>query len=199
MRLKHYINEAREIDPDDIEFLIAKECKPFIKASQGKQIFRGATGKPANYKSKVYTNRRPTDTPIVIQNLFDDICKSLFGWNPRSSGLFVTGDKYHASTYGTVYTIWPIGKFRFIWSPKVYDFYSWMREQAGQFKISRGLVDVSLDKDYIIKLPAFQGELKTKIKKEYKDKNIISAIKSDQEIMIQCKEYYAKALGPGEE
>ena len=69
--------------------------------------------------------------------------------------------------------MFPIGDFKFIWSPKISDLYA--------------------------ALPlSFKGaslpEVVTHVMSEYTDKNLAAAINSEFEISIKCKEYYLLAV-----
>lgn len=184
MKLYHYLNEKYiELQEGEMDFLIDRWCQPWLKASSGKQVFRGISTKPENFKGIVRKDRNPMNTPQVIQDIFDDTCKKKFGWKPRSSGLFVSGDVSQARSYGDDYAIYPIGDFKFLWSPTISDFYIDISIISSNYEGSR---------DKVFKEKAFQEEVKAKIIKSYSDKNLKKAIKSGQEIMIKCNEYYAK-------
>ena len=193
MRLQHYLTEAfKPISPDDIDALIQKECKSFLKQIKEKHVYRGMHGSHTGniaLKGTPRKNRAPKDTPLDMQILFDDLVKKIFGWKPRSQGLFVTGGRYQAETYGTVYEIYPIGNFKFLYAPKVHDFYTEYRGELNLFKQKHSLDKLNSE---IMKMPAFIDQLSKFIKSEYKDKNLYDAAMYENEIMILCKSYYAK-------
>lgn len=94
----------------------------------------------------------------------------------RGNAFYVTGDKEQAEFYSPaetnqIFCIFPIGDFDFSWSPKVKDFH----EYNDMFNSDKKIDD---------ELPEF-------IKKNYKDDDLAKALKSGNEIMIVCKEYYA--------
>lgn len=206
MRLIQYLNE-NEID--DIKKKIHKECKPFLNTSKGYSLWRGMRNKERIGKFKVRKDRKPLDTPADVHKEFDSIFKKHFGWHARSSGLLTSGDKAVAGSYGTLYQVFPIGKFRFLWSKSVHDLYGmyveFMTKQGlmyaggGDWKFFKGvnLKLVKSDNMYLGKkeLAVYQNkvfkQLDDLIKKEYNDKNLDKAINSRNEIMIDCKEYYA--------
>ena len=207
MRLIDYLTE----DEGDAEIKIEKECKPWLTASKGYDVYRGMWGKKDFDKIKVRKDRRPLDTPLDVHNELDNIFKKHFGWKARSGGLLATGDRRVAGTYGEAYKIFPIGRFRFIWSNKVHDLYGryvefmtkegliysgggkWKINQERKDVIIAGEEDLSMDR-----IGEFQGRVFKKlddlIKKEYSSSNLINAIKSNNEIMIDCKEYYAISM-----
>ena len=129
MRLQQYINEEHK--PLD---LIIKElfdkCYPFIKELNKTKnlkrfLYSGRGNQKDTFIGKVRDDRHPMDTPDDIQEKVDDIFEEKFGWRPRSNSVFCTGDWDMAENYGlSVYSIFPIGKYKYVWSPKIYDFYS---------------------------------------------------------------------------
>jgi hypothetical protein len=218
MRLIHYLHEdAHELDQSaETKKKIHKECKPFLRASKGYSLWRGMWNKGDKIgKYKVRKDRKPLDTPADVHKELDIIFKRHFGWPARSSGLLTTGDEKVAATYGYSYQIFPIGKFRFIWSEGVHDLYG----KYVEFMTKAGLVysgggkwqktDEWKNPSHVMKpsdlylsdkkLQEYQvrvfAQLDTLIKKEYSDKNLDKAINSANEIMIDCKEYYALIKG----
>ena len=125
-----------------------------------------------------------------MQNLFDDICQKLFGWRPRSQGVFVTGGAYQAQTYGSVYEVYPTGNFKFIYSPKIHDFYTEMRGELNLYRQKYSLQ--SHPAEAIIKKPGFRDTMTALIKGKYTDKDLYNAAFHENEIMILCKSYYGK-------
>ncbi len=207
MRLIHYLKEDEEVT--NIKKKIHKECKPFLNASKGYSLWRGMWGKDKIGKFKVRKDRKPLDTPLEVHKELDKIFTKNFGWPARSSGILTTGDKTVAGSYGNAYQVFPIGKFRFLWSNNVHDLYGryveFMTQQrlsyAGggdweYFKDPNQKIVIS-DKMYLSKkeLAVHQKivfkQLNDLIKKEYSNKNLDRAILSKNEIMIDCKEYYA--------
>jgi len=215
MRLIHFLNEDifDVIELKDIKEKIQKECKPWLIASKGYPVWRGMRN-PASGKFKVRTERKPLDTPLDVHIKLNEIFKKHFGWQCRSEGLLTTGDRTVASSYGNAHQIFPIGKFRFVWSKNVHDLYSiyveliskqgityagggdWKQTNLPKQQDPKTLV-VKSDDLYLSKkeLASYKNiifkQLDDLIKKEYSDKNIVQAINSLNEIMINCKEYYA--------
>jgi len=217
MRLIHYLKEySHKMVSDDFDEGIENvkknihvECKPFLRASKGYSLYRGMYHKGAFGKFKIRKDRKPLDTPADVHKEFDKIFTKNFGWPARSSGLLTTGDKTVANTYGQNYQVFPIGKFRFLWSDNVHDLYGryveFMTQQGlsyaggGDWKyfkdVNLKLVksdDIYLSKEELVKhQKVVFKKLSDLIKKEYSNKNLDKAIESRNEIMIDCKEYYA--------
>lgn len=154
---------------------IKKECQPYLKAigndTMKYQMFRGVKkSKKIVFKMKVRKDRRPLDTALDIHKLLDDAMYKHHKIRGRSQCLFATGSKGDAAVYGEPYMIFPIGSFKFLWSPKIRDF--------------------SYAMDYLKDLPNYKNVIKNKTVKEYQTTDLKKAIKSEKEIMIDCKEYY---------
>lgn len=172
MKFKQFINES-----DDRSYTIIaieKECQPFIKAIRGASGFLyrndGYGSKGPGYKKKVRSDRRPMDSPIEIHEFVDEQFKKRFGWKGRSEGLFVWGANRFSGKVDNpnFFTVFPVGNFKFIWSPVVSDLYG----------------------DLVPFTDEFDGFLENwnKVNKSYTDKNLKKAVTSNNEIMIGCKE-----------
>ena len=132
-RLKQYIiNEKRNVD--FVWEALLKDCKPFLKELKksvssidslfyrGYDNFNGGTYGFQKKKSRV--NRRPRDTPLEVHEIFDDKFHDKFGWYVRTEGIFVTSNSSLARSYGTATIFFPIGKYKYVWSPKIEDLYN---------------------------------------------------------------------------
>ena len=163
-----------EAELQDAIKIIKRDCKPFLEQFEGRFLFRGSnsfvTGKgPTKFfqKRSVRTDRKPMNTDDDIHKVTDDWFNEKFGIRGRSGAMFATGNFGEARAYGTVYCIFPIGDFKFVWSPVVKDLFV-----AGR--------DINSAKDAVPYLD----------KAGYRDTDFGKAIKSGKEIMIACKEYY---------
>ena len=126
MRLNNYLNEVST--GKDIEQL-KQDCSIFIndlkkqKKSFIEFIYSGRKGSNTIIKKDVRQNRRPLDTPEGIHDMIDNEFFDEFGYKPRSSSLFCYVDYRKTMAYGKTYVIFPIDKYKLIWSPKVTDLY----------------------------------------------------------------------------
>ena len=167
------MNEERSTDMDEDRFIweVRKKCKPTLRVMNKTGYFFDRIEMSTfgqYFKKETRRFRKPLDTIDEYHEAMDGWFLKKFGWRARSENvLFVYGRKIKNDYY-----VFPIGKFKFVWSSKV-------RDATGQFQLddSGGNPDI----DYLIK--NIEGS-------NYSDKNIIAAIKSGNEIMIQCKEYY---------
>ena len=178
IRFYQYIAEA-EISKEEIFEAIQKDCKPFLKAIDNNVfsyiIFRGTKDLKNFMKKKVRMDRKPLDTKKQYHKLLDDELYKKFKIRGRTKCIFVTGNKIDARRYGNIYSIFPIGNFKFIWSPMVKDYtYKLKHLKQTNYEIN----DLS-------------PVIKSEIVGTYQTTDLKKAIKSGNEIMISCKEYYA--------
>lgn len=147
---------------------IRRDCKPWLNEIKkcpagGRAVYRGVFSEDEWIHKNVRKNRKPQDLSMQDHKFFGEKLKERFGWNPRSEGLFVVADKSGALVHGSgTYIVFPVGFKRFIYSPDVIDLF------------------------YIIK----RNKNWEQIINSYTDKNLCSAIASENEIMIQCSSYY---------
>lgn len=132
MKLKRFLNEQRDID--NIVNMINKDCKKFIKEMviPNKPLYRGLNNIPTNsskmgkdfWKVKVRKDRASTDMPDELHKYLDSQFKKKFGWYARSEGLFCTRSKTIAYNYGDLYSIYPIGNYKYLYSTKIDDLFA---------------------------------------------------------------------------
>ena len=128
--LRFYLTE-KEISPDEITFLLKRDCAPYLKQLKGIKnfIYRGTNHQVERIrKFKARENRTPTDTDIRVHNMLDSIFRKKFGWKARSEGVFTSSDT-NLPDYGTTYLFFPIGQFKYLWSPKIDDLYGYLDGQ----------------------------------------------------------------------
>ena len=137
MRLKQYIIneektysfEEKTYSFEEIITLIMDKCQPVIKellpfGYNDNFLMSGRKHKNEVFIGKVRKNRKPTDTPLEIHNLFDSMFKKRYGWKPRSNAIFCTGSIDQANDYGQPYLIFPMGKIKYIYNPNIKDLFS---------------------------------------------------------------------------
>ena len=174
MRLTQYLTEG--FDVEYISGVLQKDCKPYI-INHLEVAFLNLwdyTHWPTVFPWCYFLYRgsyKSNDPGIII---LDKFFNKKFGWMPRSTGVFYTGDFSVAGQYGNAaYSIWPIGPFKFLWHPRVPDLFE-------------ALWDIQNTWGYWIDHP----EILESFVKDYTDKNFQKAIKSKHEVMISCKNYY---------
>jgi hypothetical protein len=208
MRFKRYINEGRNIGdnmivPNELmevyqPFIddIFKNCKPFLKdwiplyRHSKDFLYRGMDYyNNAEYgKKKVRKNRIPSSTPLYDHDVFDEAFKKKFGWSARSNSIFCTFEESTADAYGDVYVVFPIGRYKALWSEEINDLTVDISSVFGyRYK---------LDKVYKNHPDRFKEETERnmnildKVLNTYEVNNLRDASMTANEVMIKCKEYY---------
>lgn len=136
-QLKNYIKENINIggtlytERDILQFRkmwsrIEKDCKQIIDEYKHTDRFmlRGLRGKNDFSVITPRSDRKPKDTNPMLHNAFDNAFQKLHGWKPRSEGVFVTGKHDTADSYGDVFIVLPIGRYKYLWSDDIEDLYS---------------------------------------------------------------------------
>jgi len=211
MRLKQHINEETMLDRlVDALFSVINNCQPFLKelgtVNPPQFLYSGRKSNDSWFEKDIRSDRKPTDLFSEIHKSFDDVFNERFGWRARSNGLFCTGYMGDAKEYGTVYTIFPKGPFKIIWSDNIGDLYIKLQDTMGNVKRFNGIKDkFKQELEYESDLNHLNWQPKDIEKMvqqkydefidntvdRYRGNNIMKAITSNVEIMLNCKSYYA--------
>lgn len=119
----------------------------------------------------VKADRSPLDNSKLAHDTMDKWFEEEFGVKARSSSVFVYGesvDVQDLTAYGQPCIIFPVGNFTYEWSPKIGDPFD-------------ALGELETEEEIVAALEAA----------DYRDDGLPEAIKSKNEIMIQCKSFYA--------
>lgn len=223
MRLKNYINEDVLL-ADDVFGILKKDCpqtlKILSKSNFAYFIYR-ASKKTVGTIEKITprNNRIPKDMPTKLHNLIDNLFKKKFGWKARSVGVFAASQYFNNfNEYGTEYLFFPIGQFKFVWSPEIKDLYEMFDWDTLSYYKGGDVKKEVLYNDYNNYLDLHPGEdmeydeyidkhekiidnaMKTRINdlvKTYTDKDLTKALEKGHEIMFKCDKYYL--VWPNEE
>ena len=175
--IKRYDTIPTKWQPPQIISFIRKNCKPFLQEVKYNNwpMYRGTNSADAAlmFIGTPRKNRKPSDMDIGDQQQFDRAFMKIFGWKPRSQGLFVTGSRSQTEYYGLAYQIFPIGKFKFIYSLEVDDLYE------------------ELDSDFSHYSDEIEDNLLKFISDYYTDQDLVKGIKANVEISILCEKYFA--------
>lgn len=187
MKIKTLL-ENNNLTVDESVDYINKNCQPFInqikQMKSPKFVFRGINGVTAPIIKIPRLNRQPMHTPKVVQEEIDDYFEMLTGIRFRQRGVFCTGSAIFARQYGRPCYVFPKGDFKFLWSPKVRDLYSTLRQDA----------DIVSGEEYssALKLAKMIDNVKQVLPQyHYMDDEFEAAVHSNYEIMIYCAEYLA--------
>jgi hypothetical protein len=173
--------------PDDMVDKILHDCSYFFDINgrpvQSPPLYRGTNKFIKDYE--IITprkNRKPLDTPIAIHRELDKLFKKKFGWKARSEGVFVTGKRSSASEYGQPYIVLPIGKFKYVWSPYIYDLHSKL--------VNTGVIYAKGNKSKVIMEKDEYMPILEELVGKYKDNDLDTAIHVGNEISMKCDKYY---------
>lgn len=156
------------LSENEVIALIRRECKPFLEHDTSRLMYRGMQSKPSHiYKQAVRSDRRPRNVDHKIHDALDAWFEEKFGFKARSETAFVTGSFADAKSYGKPYAVFPIGDFKFVWSPEIGDL----------FFISHSVKP--------------EGVASAMDEIQYKTSDLEEAIDSGFEVMVKCDEYYA--------
>ncbi len=120
--------------------------------------------------------RKPRDTNLDVHHVAGAWFVETFGVNYREDAMFATGSARQARSYGNMFAAFPVGDFRFCWSPMIADF---------TFDISDSIVDAITADDDVDEM--IVDEINHAM---YQTTDLRRAINSGHEIMIHCDEYY---------
>ena len=179
MRLIHFITEQEKLYG---MMRIEKDCKPFLKQLKGSKglLLRGSHKKNlVMMKVRPRQDRIPMSTPKILHKEIDEVFNKKFGWKPRSTGVFCTGRESKALYYGWLNSVWPIGNFKFLWSPQVDDLFDTFWD--GYEETTKKWIGNTKDQEELVKT--------------YLTSDLPGAINSGNEIMVGCKAYYMLSDG----
>jgi len=176
----------------EISNLIQRDCQPYIRANPAEPLFRGTKNAPDFFLHTVRKDRKPKDTAPHIHEEIDYWFREKFGYPYRSAGLMTTGSDGQAREYGEEYAVFPVGKFKFCWSPNIGDMtgdFEWSVATAYKKKTGKhgafGKVPEDFELDYVEEFMDDAG---------YKETDLNAAIKSNNEVMIACNQAYMVAF-----
>jgi hypothetical protein len=185
--LKEAINKL--LFEDDVYFnemmyLVQRDCSEFIKEEFA--LFKHSTSTEDYIISSPKTNRRSKDKPSSFRNIDDmlDIYfKEIFGWKPRTEGVFCNPDKDSLIPIGDKYYIFPVDGYKYIWNTKIKSIYSELNKFA-QMNYGTNIIKLSEDKEMLKDLfENFSEELEF-----YDNKDLLYNEKS--QVLLGCDKYY---------
>lgn len=173
MFISNIITES--VDPKEGISLIKRDCKKYlsqISDMDGSRLRRGMTfNEDFKKMNAVGDGRNESAGDDEWEKLADKWLHDKFGFHARSQSAYCAGGKTMAKRYGLAYSVFPIGDFKFAWSPVVEDLYYPYKKSGGD-------------------LGAVKEALETG---KYTDSNLQAAVNAgNHEIMVYCPQgYYA--------
>ena len=184
MNFKSFINE--EMTNDNILDLLKKDCSEFLKESNGLYLYRGIPNQ-SNELIKIIprSDRKPKNSRVKQQELFNEAFEKIHGIKDiRSKAIFSSGRHADTEVYAhgkESYIIFPVDGYTYWWSPNIGDVYVDFMD----FLASNEYTYNTLRDEWP------EGSFEEFIEfGEYTNQNLAKGIKSGNEIMILCKEYY---------
>lgn len=177
-----FLNDLKKIgDPDSLLYSGRKSSEPFI------------------YK-KTRKDRKPRDIPREFHNWLNKWFEWKFGVKARSQTVFTTPDKDDADSFGDPFIIFPIGKYKLIWSEEVGDLYLTVVDDKSLFEqiMKMDFKDIKPNKEYSQKLNELIEALNS-----YKENDLEEALirggeeDGGGERMLVCDEYYGINIHQG--
>ncbi len=188
---------------DEIEYnrlikQIKTRCKPWLAESNNGQlvVYRGLRYNPYPDQSAYFVShqvdktRQPVDSPIAVQNYYNETITKAGKKANRSNSVFTLGStvtlKNQAETFGefkNFVVVVPIGKFNYTWSTLFADGYKFYENNLTQYTEFRNGIRM------ITEIPP---ELDNKIIKSWRgdDGSLAQAIRRRHEIMIHANAVY---------
>lgn len=184
MLLKEIFLKENADLPEEVYNFVHEHCQPYLSMVNNdlsKLMYRGVSPEfisrtpaiPGVPDSSIvpghYRDRRPRDTHPDIHDYINKKFAEVYG-TPFRNGLFATGSNEQAEEYGESVIIFPIGNFKFCWSPTIRD----VADHAPSFVMSRWHRE-----------DTFQV-FDRLIENDYKTTDLSAAIASGNEIMLYC-------------
>lgn len=123
----------------DVVRLIREECKTACATYQktGLRLYRGVSPDRGTFiQGKPREDRQPRDMPPSIHRAIDETMKEMGFAAVRSNSLFATSDENEASSYGTVYVIFPTDGFDFTYFQDAKDLFTKANDFLKDFKMT---------------------------------------------------------------
>lgn len=199
MRFQRFINENVEESLERKKDNIINACQPFLKMLKKTGynfLYSGRQTSKDVYKRKVRKNRRPSDTPQEIHDVVDNIFKREFGVRARGNSMFASVEWRAVRYYGAPYYLFPVGKYKLIWSSKVPDLFAYIKKTLmDEFNTGvdlggffRGIRD---DEEYFEEVMSFvEMHFEEKVLPTYNETRDTSDIKTPNEIMVITDEMW---------
>lgn len=159
---------------------IKRDCQPFLQqADDPLMLYRGMRFSDNQHfirKKARLDNRQPQAMSDLSHKIINEYFVDEFGF-PFRNGVFTVPNKNLASSFGITHNVFPIGEFRYLWSPKVEDL---------NYKLEDEEIGSTFDPE------EYEEELVQTLESyKYRDFGLNDAADFGHEIMIWCLHYYA--------
>jgi|AntAceMinimDraft_17_1070374.scaffolds.fasta_scaffold05100_6 hypothetical protein len=125
-KIDMYLNESKIETIEEFTELVKRDCSEFLKEIKPSKhfLYRGVTSSLGDMGIKTpRSDRKPKDTSAEAHEYIGKVFKKYHGWNPRTEGVFCSGDENYTHHYGRPYIIFPVNGYKYLWSSKIADIY----------------------------------------------------------------------------
>jgi hypothetical protein len=193
-----YLKEVRFSDKDLVRAIrgfigLERGIKNGTLDSIGQKVNLVSSSKPLDeYGVEGYIvsrrkDRKPRDTNVKLSQGVDQLLEDKFGWKPRAEGVFTFPVNGPADGYGDPWAVFPIGNFRYVWSPQIMDLTATLADLVGEVtgkQYWRHQEGIS-DEDAAKVLKAFKNEYLP----SFRDHSIRESFDSIDEVILDCDKY----------
>ena len=223
MKFLNHLNEVEErtYTIEKVVKALKRKCGKFLKETapsikKGDFIYRGSDnqishGTFIDRRLSRLTDRMPMSTSIEVHNMLNDMFKKKFGWQVRN-GVFAS-DVGQSAGYGVAYSFFPIGDYKYCWSPAVGDLFSTINmlkyyyesllrpdtperlvSSLGYLRMFYSNIKETVGADFnrpgVEPSPANIPKALQALINSYRGSGLNEAISEQNEVSFECKEYY---------
>ena len=193
MRLNAFVNKSEMDGIKEICDMISERCIPFVndlmKGPRNTLIWSGRNKSDRWFEGQVRKNRNPLNTKSEIHKIVDSMMLKKFGFRARSNVIFCIGSERKTFDYGNSYSIWPIGKYKFVYSNEVDDLF--LELGKGEYYQSMGDENTPSDEEFNRGHIKWAEKRFKKLINTYRTDSIWRGAQSMNEIMVHCDRYIA--------
>jgi len=157
--LKSYLKYIKENNTTDtIVDIIKRDCQPFLEQFNN-VLFRSVNEKYDFELVERRKDREPRTTDPSTHECLDNLFAEMYGWNARSDGVFVDGNKNNE--YGEyLYMFFPKGNFRYLYNEEIPDLlvatdrstfgygYESYVEDSNHYKVNTDFMTILSEEEY---------------------------------------------------
>jgi hypothetical protein len=196
MKFNKYLNND-DISDEMYEYLIDAVDYDVLQlySKTKKFLYRGSERKIDTFDliERKYKQRKTKHMSKWVYDILNNSFEKKFGWNVRN-GVFTTSDRVEASIFGEPYVFIPKegSKPKFVWSSKIKDLNYYLHDISNDVPNYKYFFNHYMTKEKILQLDCGSKLIRDleKIPSHYTDKNLVNAIKSENEVIFYCDEYF---------